>query len=95
LATLIFISLESLPRADRKEPCLPKVDYSRVTVRLGEAEANKLAELARHTDRPVPNLLRLLIKQATTLSSLAPCLPHTSLAIIVTGEAATGAACHP
>jgi hypothetical protein len=67
LATLIFISLESLPRADRKEPCLPKVDYSRVTVRLGEAEANKQAELARHTDRPVSNLLRLLIKQATTL----------------------------
>ncbi len=46
---------------------MPKVDYSRVTVRLGEAEAKKLAELARHTVRPVSNLLRLLIKQAALL----------------------------
>jgi predicted transcriptional regulator len=38
---------------------MSKVDYSRVTVRLGEAEAKKLAELARETDRPVSNLVRV------------------------------------
>ena len=67
LAALVFICPKCLPQADRREAYMPKVDYSRVTVRLGEAEAKKLAELARHTDRPVSNLLRLLIKQAATL----------------------------
>jgi hypothetical protein len=44
---------------------MPKVDYSRVTVRLGKSEAKKLADLARATERPASNLIRLLIKEAS------------------------------
>jgi predicted DNA-binding protein len=46
---------------------MPGLDYDRISVRLSEAEAKKLAELARETDRTASHVVRILIEQAATL----------------------------
>jgi hypothetical protein len=49
-------------------------DHSRVNVRLSEAEATILAELAREADRSASSVVRVLIKQAATRPDLRAAL---------------------